>query len=489
MPPSDNIWFGNVGLNTWAADSSGTTGRVVRTLESGVIYSRPLDPRELPAWAPAASGGERKTVALTGIPASGGRPAFRRLYDLAVDIRPRRGKLKPTDPQLDELDWVVRRLIVVMTKLHEKKKPLGLIHPLNVMWYTTGDKRVLVLPDAGFTADPSGVPDWVADPKELRQRIKAQKIKLTADEGRELDFRGGPIVRGEPEPRGGWYPDPWTSHHKFNPAGDVASVARVFDWIISGQIRTSVPPVAADPGTATAVYTTLAMAVEKGMETEAFQKAVVGSKMTAVSGAFLAPSERQSGRPRVWLGRLLVVGVLGGGAAGGWVYVDSLPAPAPAVAGNPRFPKLKEASSVRPHLDALDKHLLDPPPDQLEPLLAWLDKATTTLEAAGKAAEQQPAETDADRATERECLAALRRAVRKEYDDRLSRYRGLEDGTEFGPAAPTQNNELVLRRARKALELVKRMKTLSPQLPEDETWKPEAWVRGIEEIPEMLGRK
>src|SRR5689334_1471218 len=137
MPSSDNIWFGNVGLNEWVPDASGTTGRVVRTLESGVVYSRPLDGKELPLWVAAATDGERQAVALTNLPAAGGRPkGLSSLFELAERIRPNRGRLKPTDENLDELDWVVRQLIEVATKLHARKKPLGLIHPLNVLWYT-----------------------------------------------------------------------------------------------------------------------------------------------------------------------------------------------------------------------------------------------------------------------------------------------------------------------------------------------------------------
>lgn len=477
---ADSFWFGNFGSNTWVTDTSPTTGRARRVLETGVKFVSPLPPADFPSWREAAPTEEgRATVEFADLPAESGQPhGLRTLYSLAEELRPSRGKLEANDPRLDELDWVISRLFDVTILLHKNKKGLGLIHPLNIIWYVKKQKRELVLPDIGFiTPKGAAVPTWLAKPDELEKQIRKGRNPLSPAQLAELKFRKV------------WYPDPWQFYNEFDEKKDAASLARILDWILSGNVRTSVPKVADDPLTGLNVYDVLVPVANQGIARVADLRAklVTGAvnpgkpRATKVSLAFVKTDKVKPASAR-WLQSLLVLLLFGGIGSGVYLALNGLPNPARPVSGNPICPDLPLDSKVNPHLNELDALLKAPPEDSLIPTLDWLTKVTETLEAATDTVEHEPLADESGRNKEKRCLSVMRQLVRDEYEKHLSKYYKLETSDLLAP----ENKDAAFRRADRALNLVNRTMSLSKE--DAEKWTPK-WLDLIEDIRRRVAPK
>lgn len=458
------MWFGNVGLNEWLPDASGSTGRVVRTLEAGVRYRPELLDKALPHWAPIPPSGEgRIRYEFPGLPVEFGQMAHpRSLFDLAEELRPRRRKVQPNDPLLDELDWVVDRLMATVEKLHAKKLTVGMIQPFNVLWYTAkSGQRVLVLPDVGFLWPNAGFrPTWLADPAELAAKVKKGSVKLSAEANWELLFRQA------------WYPDPVTTHAAFDAQRDLSAIARLLDWVISGQIRPTIPAkVKDDPTTSAQIYTLLAAVMGKAVKTAAeFRKrlalrAASGGKPppSRVSVAFMAPPEPPKQRRLAWLGWVIGFALLAGTLSGGYLYYSTLPERPPVPASNPDYVLLPADSKLQPLLKELREKLDHPPDDKVEAVEKWLPELASIVERATLIVKNEPMENEDQQAIERDCRDHMWRLVREQFDKQFD---GLLDQLAERATPPDKVSDVTGR----ALTNWDRFKALAPK--EDASWQP-----------------
>lgn len=469
-----SLWFGLAGGDRWAPDGNGRTGQVSRVVELCVQYRPPPATVKIRQWtadAPDPSGRARWTM--RDLPADGSRPAeLRSLYALAERLRPRRGQVPPTDADLAELDWVVRALLEAVKQLHAANRSVGLIHPLNVLWYTVREadqkpRRVLVLPDVGFVAaDGSAEVRWLWNAVEVEQR----KLRpATPEQAQELAFRKG------------WYPDPREVFRKFNPKQETVAVARVLDWVVSGQVRTAVPAKEDDPVSRLGVYGVLTGAVAgKVAGVAALAAVLLPNRGNRVVQAFLAQPRDPKAPGRPWLRWLVVLALLAAVPAGGWFAVDYLRLSGEREPVNPLYPDLPAGSAVRPHLDALGTLLARKtnPPDDPDELLKWLGDMTREVQAAGDAQAAAPLADPAAAEKERACLGVMRGLVRDRYDDHLARFRDLKRvrdasiGTDAG-------NRVIRGWTTLALDLTRQTRDLLPTIPEEQPWRP-TWTESIE---------
>jgi len=476
------MWFGNVGLNEWLPDASGATGRVVRTLEAGVRYRAELLEKALPLWKaipPSAEG--RIRYEFPGLPVELGKISHpRSLFDLAEELRPRRRKVKPNDPLLDELDWVVDRLMDTVVKLHAKQLTIGMIHPFNVIWYTTkSGQRVLVLPDVGFIWPNAGFrPTWLADPVELAAKVKKGQVKLSKEANWELLFRQA------------WYPDPVTTHSVFDAHRDLSAIARLLDWVISGQLRPNIPTkVKDDPTTSDQIYTLLAAVMGKAVKTASdLRKRLTlrpakGNKPppSRVSVVFMEPPIIKKKRSMAWLGWLLGFILLAGTLSGGYVYYSTLPDKPPPTAGNELYPALPAESKLRPLLDELKEKLDHPPDDKVEAIEKWLPELVGIVERATLIVKNEPMENEDDQAKERACRDLMWRLVRDQFDKQFD---GLLDQLADRQTTPDKISDVTGR----ALSSWDRFKALAPG--EDSSWQPRSleFIKGAKVEAEIAAK-
>ena len=148
--------FGTVAYKSeWELDASANSGSIVRSVQTGVGYSRALDPADMPFWIPTDGKNDRfKLRAAPPIPAASGRPStLTSLFTYGQNIRSSRGYLRPDDPRLVEIEWLVARLLGLLEKLHAARRSIGMVHPFNVFWYALPNgERHMILPDVGFSA-------------------------------------------------------------------------------------------------------------------------------------------------------------------------------------------------------------------------------------------------------------------------------------------------------------------------------------------------
>ena len=469
-----SIWFGLAGGDLWAPDGNGRTGQVNRVVELCVRYRPPPTSVGIRLWTPDGhdpSGKEQWTM--PDLPAAAGRPTeLRTLFGLAERLRPRRGQVPPTDPDLAELDWVVRALLAAVGRLHAAGRSIGLIHPLNVLWYTVREpdlkpRRVLVLPDVGFVAaDGSAEVRWLWNAVEVEQK----KLRpATLEQVQELAFRKG------------WYPDPREVYRKFNPKQEAVAVARVLDWVVSGQVRTAVPSKEDDPVSRLSVYGVLAGAVAgKVAGVAALAAVLLPNRGNRVVQAFLKQpiDPKQPGRP--WLRWAVVLALLVAVPAGGWVAVDYLRLSGPQEEVDPIYPDLPAGSAVRPHLKQLAGLLARKtnPPDDPDELLKWLGDMTRVVQEAGDAQAAAPQADPAAADKERACLGVMRGLVRDRYDDHLVRFRELKrvSGASIGTDA---GNRVIRGWTTLATDLTRQTRELLPTILEEQPWRP-TWIEAIE---------
>lgn len=211
--------FGNVGANRVVRES----GRyvVLRTLDTSDFQVLPLQGQYFP-WVKGNDGTWKAVCPGSEPPSAAGK--WGTLYDLVCRVR-RKMPMKFEDKDLQLLRRVLVGLLNAVQSIHQQTPDdgpsrLGLLDPTNILyWVDTAGEPTVCLPDAGFRW--SG---WLDAPKHLTEARWAGKPKECEifsrlwGEQSLVDAQRGATKASETE-----------------------ALARLFGWIISGEIRTSVP--------------------------------------------------------------------------------------------------------------------------------------------------------------------------------------------------------------------------------------------------------
>lgn len=183
-----------------------------RIVDPGVTYTPP--PADVtPAWQRSGSSATEFTLTL----GDGQVEAVRSLTLLAEDLRADR-PTSSDDPRLEQLESALRELLAIVQRIHEHNWSIGLLQPGNVLISPHAGPSIL-LPDLGFVwrDDSLLIPDWSKTPFAFLWDLPPaeQQAMLTAQESLR-----------------------WA---------DVATVARLINWVMTGREQKFVTPPPPDP--------------------------------------------------------------------------------------------------------------------------------------------------------------------------------------------------------------------------------------------------
>ena len=193
--------------NSWA-ELSGNDGDkgIVRIVEAGVVYTPPPKEAGLRAWQQVPGVPQRFEMPWTGDPYQ-----LRTLDELGENLRKDRPKAGD-DPRLAELNEAARRLLEIVSKLHEHGFRLGLLQPRTILLVPGTSGQELVLPDYGFVwKNAPGSRRRFSDCRCLRRetdclslepsRFRSTTAAGASSSGSEASLRTG----RESTPRLAWY--------------------------------------------------------------------------------------------------------------------------------------------------------------------------------------------------------------------------------------------------------------------------------------------
>jgi hypothetical protein len=370
--------FGTVGTTVWAG--KGETGQYNRSVEPGVDYSDPgiLQIRwslrhEIP--------GGTKDFSTPELP--GTAKTVRTLFDVATELRPYRNAIDPSDnsprvmalkTRLAELDWAIRTMLLTVVQLHAKGKSVGLLHPLNICWYSDpSGNRVLILPDVGFFLIKGGAyPPWLAkDAADTLRRYQDRGTEPHNKEDWERLFRAA------------WYGGREGQLGVLETSHDLTVVARLVEWVLSGVVRTDKTlALESDRAARTPAYLVVKGVVGGTIKTAAdlARRLLPNNSTNAVAQAFLMePSENEASTKGKWFVLLLAFGlVLIGLVAGGMYFIHRIsPSQPPPPEVVPLCPNCPADSPLIGPLKDLDAILSQAKPGHREALkgrlVAFLD--------------------------------------------------------------------------------------------------------------------